>query len=140
VFVISTGDETIIAHVGDGCAVLRDDALDQWDVPSWPHQGEFASTTFFVTDDAELQLRISRRTSRISAIAVFSDGIERLALDFTSHTPSQQFFESITSPVSASTSCGRDPLLSRKLKEFLGSNAVNARTDDDKSLIIAVRK
>jgi hypothetical protein len=140
VFVISIGTDTVIAHVGDGCAALRDDDLGAWIVPSWPHQGEFASTTFFVTDHDALQLRISRHASPISAIAVFSDGIERLALDFASHTPSQKFFDSIASPVLTSALPGRDAQLSRQLKEFLGSERVNARTDDDKSLIIAVRK
>jgi hypothetical protein len=140
VFVISTGAETVIAHVGDGCAVLRDEDLGIWVAPSWPHQGEFASTTFFVTDHEGLQLRISRHKSRISAIAVFSDGIERLALDFAARTPSQQFFDSITSPVIASESRGRDAQLSQQLKDYLGSKKINARTDDDKSLVIAVRK
>jgi|ERR1700723_675637 len=140
VCVISTGTETVVAHVGDGCAVLRDDVLGAWIAPSWPHQGEFASTTYFVTDQDSLQLRISRYPAPIGAIAVFSDGIERLALNFATRAPSQQFFDGIISPVVASVARGRDRLLSRMLKEFLGSEKVNARTDDDKSLVIAVKK
>jgi hypothetical protein len=140
VCVLSTGTETIVAHVGDGCAVLREESSGVWIVPSWPQQGEFASTTFFVTDQDRLQLRITRYPTAINAIAVFSDGIERLALDFAARAPSQQFFNNICSPIVASEAHGRDGYLSRKLREYLGSDKVNARTDDDKSLVIAALK
>jgi hypothetical protein len=140
VFVLSDINQTIVAHVGDGCAVLRDESSGQWIVPSWPYQGEYAATTHFVTDANELQLRIVRHTADISAFAVFSDGIERLALDFSTRQPSQRFFDKMAAPIAASQQLGRNAKLSLQLKEYLASPAVNARTDDDKSLVIAVRK
>jgi len=140
VSVISTGVQTVIAHVGDGCAVLREADSGRWVAPSWPQHGEYASTTYFVTDENALQLRITRVESEVNAFAVFSDGIERLALDFASQEPSHKFFEKVSAPVGASMSTGRDRNLSRSLKAYLGSSSVISRTDDDKSLVVAVLK
>jgi hypothetical protein len=140
VSVISTGSQTVIAHVGDGCAVLREAYSGRWIAPSWPQHGEYAATTYFVTDADVLQLKIKRVESEISAFAVFSDGIERLALDFAAKEPSHKFFDKIAAPISASSCKGRDGTLSRSLKAYLGSSAVNSRTDDDKSLVVAVLK
>lgn len=140
VSLISTGSQTVIAHVGDGCAVLREANSGRWIAPSWPQHGEYAATTCFVTDAEAHQLRITRVQSGVSAFAVFSDGIERLALDFAAQEPSHKFFDKISAPVGISTNKGRDGNLSRSLKTYLGSPAVNARTDDDKSLVVAVIK
>jgi hypothetical protein len=140
VSVISIGSQTVIAHVGDGCAVLREADSGRWIAPSWPRNGEYAATTYFVTDADELQLRITRVQSGISAFAVFSDGIERLALNFAAREPSQKFFDKIAAPICASPIKGRDANLSRSLKAYLGGSTVNDRTDDDKSLVVAVCK
>jgi Protein phosphatase 2C len=140
VSVFSTGSRTVIAHVGDGCAVLREADSGRWIAPSWPQHGEYAATTYFVTDADVLQLRITRIESGVSAFAVFSDGIERLALDFSTQVPSQKFFDKISAPIGVSNCKGRDASLSRSLKAYLGSSAVNNRTDDDKSLVVAVLK
>ncbi|MGH9521872.1 MAG: PP2C family serine/threonine-protein phosphatase, partial [Terriglobales bacterium] len=81
VFLISIGHESVVLHVGDGCAVLRDQETKEWIAPSWPFHGEYASTTSFITDDPPPNVVIVRHPRPISAISVFSDGIERLALD-----------------------------------------------------------
>lgn len=140
VCLISDGHETIVAHVGDGCAVVKDKALGKWIAPSWPDHGEYASTTFFVTDEDGLRLRISRHFGDIAAIAIFSDGLERLALDFSTNLPFERFFEGVIAPVHASSILGRDRDLCAQLKSYLTSPAINARTDDDKSLVLAVRR
>jgi hypothetical protein len=140
VCVMSTGSQTVIAHVGDGCAVLCEADSGRWIAPSWPQHGEYAATTYFVTDANSLQLRITRPATEVKAFAVFSDGIERLALDFASRQPSQGFFDKIAAPISSSTLIGRNADLSRSLKTYLGGSTVNSRTDDDKSLVVAVIK
>lgn len=137
---ISNGDSTLIIHVGDGCAVLREAQSAEWTAPTWPDHGEYASTTSFVTDDGPLRLRVSRCAAAIDALALFSDGIERLALDFLGKKPFTPFFAGIVQPVLVSACTGRDRALSEQLERYLSSPAVNQRTDDDKSLIIAVRK
>jgi hypothetical protein len=119
---------------------MKGAATEQWTAASWPEQGEYASTTFFMTDDAELKLRISRYNDDIRAACLFSDGLERLALDFANKIPSSRFFEPMIAPVAASACCGKDARLSAVLREYLASPAVLARTDDDKTLVLAVRQ
>lgn len=137
---ISNGHETLVAHVGDGSVAVRDRATDQWTAASWPEHGEYASTTYFVTDDAGAKLRISRHGAEIDALAVFSDGIERLALDLSSQQPYSPFLNRMAAPVTASRVMGRDGELSRKLKQYLDADEINTRTDDDKTLIIATSR
>lgn len=137
VCVISYGSETVIIHIGDGCVVLRDVALEEWIAPSWPDHGEYASTTTFITDEF-LKLRITRHGNPISVIALFSDGIERLALNFTESKPFAGFFDGIVKPLKQTQDLGRNNSLSASLRNYLNSEAINARTDDDKSLIIAI--
>lgn len=136
---ISDGQETIIAHVGDGCLVLKDEALGKWHAPSWPDHGEYASTTTFITDEPTPKLRLSRHVGAISALVVFSDGMERLALDFASKVPFERFFDGVCRPLFEKSTPGRSGSLSEQLKTFLNGPTVNARTDDDKTLVIAVR-
>jgi hypothetical protein len=137
---ITDGNVLLTAHVGDGCVVVRDYESLQWQAASWPDQGEYASTTFFVTDDPEPRMRVARREKPVSAIAVFTDGIERVALDLSSQAAHQPFFKGIIQPLDQLMKAGVDRDLSRKLGTYLDSPAINERTEDDKTLILAVRK
>lgn len=137
VCVIAMKDETLVLHVGDGAAVCKNDG--QWLVPSWPAQGEYAATTYFVTDDPSADLRIVRLPYAVLDTAVFSDGIERQVLDFAAETASARFFDRFSNTVRTAGVPGNNATLNLSLKGFLDSSAITDRTDDDKSLIVAVR-
>ena len=107
-------------------------------VPSWPAHGEYASQTYFVTDDPSTDLRITRLPYPVVGAAVFSDGIERLVLRFADQTASASFFDKFAATVRGAHVIGPIPRLNASLKQYLDSPAINERTDDDKSLIIAV--
>ena len=140
ILVVSNACETIILHVGDGCAVVRDNVSGIWAAPTWPDHGEYASTTSFITDEPVARTRVSRYQYPISAFAVFSDGIERLVLDLRSREPSSRFFDSMIAPVQQSERRGKDRQLSKGLAAYLQSDQVNSRTDDDKTLVLAVKR
>ncbi|MDX8532784.1 PP2C family serine/threonine-protein phosphatase [Mesorhizobium sp. VK25A] len=140
VLVLATKAGVLTAHVGDGAAVGRHCDDRQWSVLSRPAHGEYASTTFFITDDPEPQLRISRYQPDYDAIAVFSDGIENLVIDHRTGEASPSFFDPMARPLDNSPVIGRDFGLSRNLAAFLDSARVNDLTDDDKTLVIAARK
>ena len=74
---------------------------------------------------------------RLDCIALLTDGIERLALDFVGHVAHRPFFDSLFTMVAAGSSVGVNRPLSRQLAAFLDSDGVSARTDDDKTLILA---
>ena len=139
VWAIAGPSETIVVHVGDGCVVVNDAREGQWTAASWPDHGEYASMTRFVTDDPQSEARISRRANAVCSIVLFTDGLERLALDFSAMQPFSGFFDGICHPLFRSQSVGQDDVLRAHLKDFLNSSAVNARTDDDKTLVIAAR-
>jgi hypothetical protein len=138
VALLALPDETITLHIGDGAAVINTDG--QWLVPSWPAHGEYASMTYFITDDPSADLKITRLPYRIDAAAVFSDGIERLVLKFVDQTASASFFDKFATTVRTIKTPGCTAQLNASLKQYLDSPTINERTDDDKSLIIAVRQ
>jgi hypothetical protein len=136
VMLVASHSRSVVAHIGDGSVVARDDA-GKWETLSWPENGEYASTTYFVTDDPAPRLRILELPHAYDAYALFTDGIEDLALDQVARTPHQPFFGSMIRPLDHSTADGKDRSLSSALGQFLESERVCGRTDDDKSLILA---
>jgi hypothetical protein len=135
---IMTTSGGLILHVGDGGAVLRTGG--RWVIGSWPANGEYASSTFFVTDSPEPQLRILPVPPETDAFAIFTDGLERLLLDFSTQQAHGPFFENAIRPLGASAQRGRDNELARALVSYLDSEAFNTRTDDDKTLILAINR
>jgi hypothetical protein len=131
-------EQTTIVHVGDGACALRLAGETSWKAPSWPSQGEYAGTTYFVTDEPEARINVVRLQGAVEEIAVFTDGLERLALDFAGTKPFEPFFESMFGAI-RSAPAGRQRQLSRDLRAYLDSNPIVDRTDDDKTLILARR-
>lgn len=127
-------------QIGDGVIVVGDDGSD-WSWVFWPQHGEYANTTHFLTDeDAPALLQIEVLPSHVSDIALMSDGLERLTLHLGSRSIHRPFFAGIFAPLLAAEGKGEIPVLSAALEEFLRSESVAARTDDDLSLVIATRR
>jgi len=138
VMAISDGLFTMTATIGDGAIVARRAEASTLDALSWPEHGDYAATTFFLTD-AVPRLRIGvMHDLPIDRIAVLTDGLERLALDFRDRVAHRPFFDVMFSAVASCPEIGRNGALSRHLAAFLECEAVNKRTDDDKTLILAV--
>lgn len=122
-------------QIGDGVIVVRNG--DGLGAVSWPQSGEYVNTTNFVaSEDFDRHLALSTVTGRLDEIAVITDGLQSLAL----HSATQQvhcpFFEPMFQALRASDDADD---LNESLREFLSSTAVNDRTDDDKTLILASR-
>ena len=130
--------QAFVFHVGDGACVVRKTDGDEWQVPSWPSNGEYASSTYFVTDDPEPVLRVTTLPGPLNDVAIFSDGLERLALNFSDKSASSRFFGPMSAPLTTLTG-GRGRVLSAQLRDFLNSTQIVERTDDDKSIILARR-
>ena len=132
--ILISPNEILTLQVGDSAVVGRRGA--EWEVLCWPENGEYASTTYFVTDNPEPRLNIARKQRNYDAFALFSDGVGDLALSQSEQTAHPRFFEPMMRPVESSPSSGRLPELSAKLKKFLAGSSVCERTDDDKTLIL----
>lgn len=136
VMAISDGADTITAHIGDGAIIARDSTAQKLLELSWPENGEHAATTFFVTDNAP-RLRIGvMHGVAIDRLALFTDGMERLALDFPARAAHAGFFDSMFGTI-GNAEARQDTILTRHLAAFLDSDTVCARTDDDNTLILA---
>jgi hypothetical protein len=135
------GVETaVFLQIGDGVIVVNDQ--DQhWSWVFWPERGEFANTTFFVTDAAAADhLRFEQRHVSIDEVALLSDGIEPLVLHYASRTVHAPFFDRMLGPVRRSKVVGEDLALSQDLEGYLSSPAILERTDDDNTLVLATRR
>ena len=124
------------AQIGDGAVVVG--GTDGPTPVFWPQAGEYANTTNFLTDDdfaANAMYEI--RDGRVAEAAVLTDGLQRLALDYAARVAHPGFF----APLFARLAAAADPRdLAAGFRAFLDSPPVNARTDDDKTLILAVRE
>lgn len=127
-------NEVVTLHVGDSAVVGRKGK--EWEVLCWPENGEYASSTYFVTDDPEPRLNIARYPREYDAFALFSDGVGDLALSHLEKTAHARFFDPMFRPVDAASGKGRLVELSAKLASYLAGPSVCERTDDDKTLIL----
>ena len=104
----------------------------------WPQSGEYANCTWFVTDD-ELASRVEfASVEGVHEIALLTDGLQGLALRFLGREAHGPFFEPMFARLRRERS-GRGTRLDGELRAFLDSPAVNRRTDDDKTLVLATR-
>lgn len=129
-----TPEEAVTIHVGDSSIVGRNGTT--WDVLCWPENGEYASTTYFITDDPEPRLNLIRHARDHDAYALFSDGVGDLALSHLEREAHNRFFTPMFRPVDTESGAGRLNELSAKLAAYLASATVCERTDDDKTLIL----
>lgn len=127
---------TLVLQIGDGGIVV--DVGHGLEVPVVPMTGEYANMTHFLTDeDAVNQMVTKTYPEEALRVAVFSDGLQRLALNMADNTAHEPFFANFFKVLGAATSEQEDQLHSA-LVRFLQSPAVNDRTDDDKTLTLAV--
>ncbi len=131
-------------QVGDGAIVLsRADARfpePPYEYVFWPQQGEYANETFFATAwNAYKVLQFEAFDAEVEELALFSDGLQSLVLDYEHKRPHDGFFRPMFRTVRRLPQ-GHSSALSRHLEHFLGSRAVTSKTDDDKSLVLATRR
>ncbi|HGW5374305.1 TPA: PP2C family serine/threonine-protein phosphatase [Pseudomonas aeruginosa] len=133
---LSSDQGTLIFQIGDGGIVL--DVGAGLELAIAPMSGDYANMTHFVTDENALDYLESKSyEGRVERAAVFSDGVQGLALNLTDSTPHAPFFAPFFSVLSSVAPDQRQQL-EPALVRFLESDQVNERTDDDKSMAIAV--
>jgi hypothetical protein len=128
-------------QVGDGVIIVsaRDEPAEYAWV-FWPRRGEYANTTYFATDpSAHEHLDFALVDACIDEVAVLTDGVEPLALHYDTRTAHGPFFRPVFAAVQAAPP-GLSVELSAALATFLGSPRVAARSDDDRTLVLATRR
>ena len=130
------GQQGIVFQIGDGAMVL--DGPDGLWVPIAPMNGEYANSTRFVTDDDALDQMVAVSIeSPITRLAAFTDGVQSIAVHRASGKAHAPFFQPLFDTL-VRAPADSDDALAHGLQTFLSSAGVIQRTDDDKTLALAV--
>ncbi|MGO9600745.1 MAG: PP2C family serine/threonine-protein phosphatase [Isosphaeraceae bacterium] len=107
------------SQVGDGLIVVS--GADGYEHVFWPELGEYANTTHFLTDvEFEKHLQVDFREAVVQEVAMLTDGLQMLAMDWAARRIHRPFF----SPMFNSVLLGNDlELLGRQLESFLNSDS-----------------
>lgn len=128
-------DRSVFFQIGDGAIVVK--ANDDFRQIFRPMHGDFAETTFFLTDrDVANFIQFQTSDAPVDGIAAFTDGIEPLVLSYPDYHVHKPFFHKIFTAMDGATDLKS---FSEDLRALLASPHINKRTSDDKSLIIARR-
>lgn len=129
--VVSDGDLTLAASVGDGAIIVE---TAEGLVPLVvPERGEFVNETAFLHEIEPENLLIRRTDTPVADIAAFTDGLQLLALKLPESEPHAGFFTPLFG------FARHESATQAELRAFLESPKVTDRTDDDLTLILAVR-
>lgn len=127
---------TVFAQLGDGAIIYR--VSEELRVAFWPEPIEYANATDFLTDaDFTARLQVQVISASLDDVALLTDGLQRLALDYSSKCAYPGFFEPLFRDLRQAEAVDG---LRCSFREFLESDRVNKRTDDDKTLVLGVRR
>ena len=122
-------------QIGDGGIVTNFEA--QYEPVFWPEQGEYANTTFFVSDETFLKhIMVKKFNSAPKEIALFTDGLQNLVLSYSEKNAHSGFFTPLFDFVRNRPNNDFTDL-AQQLRQFLNRPEINARSDDDKTLVLA---
>jgi hypothetical protein len=137
-FVILPGQACFI-QIGDG-AIVKNNGDGHFTPVWWPHNGEYQNTTVFLIDDPNFRnLKIKILTEQVKEVAVFSDGLQMLALNNETETVHQPFFKDFFKVLRMAHNEDHLSILNAKLDQYLSGSTINNRTDDDKTLLLATK-
>ncbi len=130
---LATPDWVMAMQIGDGFIVMRPQHQD-YQLLFQPDKGEFANQTTFVTSSsalAAMQVRVI--TAPQSFICAATDGLERVAIRLSDWAPFPPFFQPLEEYLAETPHPESED---KYLMQFLTSDRLNTRTDDDKTLLL----
>lgn len=128
---VATPLGTVCSQIGDGVIVVQDAEGSRH--VFWPDQGEYANTTHFASETPQV-VRVATLPT-IDGLALLTDGLQMLALDYAARRAHPPFFAGLFAELARAEPAA----LQAPLAQFLASPAVRARSDDDVSLLLALR-
>ncbi len=134
ILVVATLELVIAAQVGDGAAVVGDGEENVFPLTA-PQSGEHINeTTFLISDNGVETAQVKVWQGRPTHLAIFSDGLQMLALKMPMGVPHSPFFAPLFKFMTVVTDAQE---ATTQLEEFLRSPKVTGRTDDDLTLLLA---
>jgi serine/threonine protein phosphatase PrpC len=136
---IVTKTNAAFFQIGDG-AIIRNDPNGGYATVWWPQSGEYHNTTSFLSDDSGLSnLQVAIIDEEITELALLTDGLQMLVLNMETTSVHQPFFGGLFHHLRHAAQPEQIETLNDKLATYLDSPQINARTDDDKTLLLATR-
>jgi hypothetical protein len=134
IVLVAAPDLAAVAQVGDGAVVVGGPAGDLVALTA-PQSGEYVNeTTFLVSPDALATAQFAFRPGAVTQVALFSDGLQRLALRLPEAAAHAPFFGPLFRFVADSEDRN---VAQEQLAQFLRSPRLRERTDDDLTLVLA---
>lgn len=132
---IAAPDWVAAMQVGDGFIVAGSQS-HEYHLLFQPSKGEFINETTFVTAFNALdEMQVCVRLGHQEFICAATDGLERVAIRLDDWMPFARFFRPLQDYMWATSSPEQED---EYIRNFLDSERLNARTDDDKTLLLCV--
>lgn len=132
--VVATPQWVVATQVGDGAVVMEE--ADRAIALTAPQSGEYINeTTFLVSPNALETAQFLFWQGSPTHLAMFSDGLQLLALEMPAAKPHPPFFSPLFRFISQDDLDDGDA--QAQLENFLNSPRVTERTDDDITLLLA---
>ncbi|MFS0519648.1 PP2C family serine/threonine-protein phosphatase [Nostoc sp. UIC 10607] len=132
---VATPDYIAAMQIGDGFIVIRSQE-SEYQLLFQPDKGEFANETTFITSTNALkEMQVKVISEKQEFICASTDGLEKVAIRLSDWQPFSPFFkpleEYLHEPINPEDE-------DKYLIEFLNSERLNSRTDDDKTLLLCL--
>jgi hypothetical protein len=132
---VATPDWIAAMQIGDGFIVVRPED-SQYQLLFQPDKGEYANETTFVTSsNAQSEMRVVVVTGNQKFICASTDGLERLAISFRDWKPFAGFFSPFEEGLKITNNLEQE---AKDIEKWMASEEVNARTDDDKTMLLCL--
>lgn len=129
-------DRAAAVQIGDGAALAFGPGLEI-EALTLPVESEYLNETLFLTGDNALeQLQAREHSGPLRALAMFSDGLQMLALKWPERAPHKPFFDPLIRFVESEPDA---QARLDKIEKFLQSPRIVQRADDDLTLLLAVQ-
>lgn len=126
----------VAGQIGDGAALVAGQSGELLNLTR-PAETEYLNQTTFLTgDDALESIQVNCFSGPVQSIAMFTDGLQMLALKMPDAKPHQPFFAPLLKFMAAEHDSARRV---EQLQKFLVSPKLSQRADDDLTLLLATR-
>jgi hypothetical protein len=122
-----------VLQIGDGAIVVKTFS-DTFVALTIPPQTEYINETVFLVSSSAIEKMQIKTFGKVKQVALMSDGLQMLALEMKERKPFEPFFRNIFrfayNSINLDTS-------NRQLMNYLVSDRVRSKTDDDITLFLA---
>lgn len=133
---VATPEWVAAMQIGDGFIVMGSQDAE-YQMLFKPDKGEFFNETTFVTSANALEeMQVQVISGKQGFICAATDGLEKVAIRFSDWKPHAPFFKPLEAYLQETENPGCDG--DNYIMEFLDSDRLNARTDDDKTLVLCL--